>query len=126
MIVPIESTFRTSWIAICNLASASKAALSRELAKLSGIYIEEIIIENDFGDNCLVVYVLFDDWDYTNQDIAIFRAGHAGWQYGGKIVLLDSNERPYSVVVNRINRIVELKAGDVEILFPRDKDEMLF
>lgn len=94
---------------------------------------EEIIAENNFGDNCWVAYVLFDDVDYslegesyTNEGQALFRAGHSGWQYGGKIVLLDEDEQPYSVVVNRINRIVKLKRGDVEILKPRRKDEVPF
>ena len=89
---------------------------------------EEIIVKNDFSDNCRVVYVLFDDLVETDEDhqIAKFRAGHAGWQYGGKIVLLDQNEKPYSVVVNRINRIVTLKQGDVELLMPKEKDDMVF
>ncbi len=89
---------------------------------------EEIIVTNDFGDNCQVIYVLFDDLMETDEDhqIAKFRAGHAGWQYGGKVVLLDEQEQPYSVVVNRMNRVVRLQKGDVEILMPRAKDEVLF
>ena len=57
---------------------------------------------------------------------AKFRAGHAGWQNGGKIVLLDENEQPYTIVVNRINRIVTLKKGDVELLMPKDKKDVPF
>lgn len=89
---------------------------------------EEIIVENDFSDNCRAIYVLFDDLTQTDENTlkAFFRAGRGGWQAGGKIVLLDENEQPYSVVVNRINRIVTLKEGDVEILKPKSKDEMLF
>jgi prepilin-type N-terminal cleavage/methylation domain-containing protein len=89
---------------------------------------EEIIVTNDFGDNCQVIYVLFDDLMETDEDhqIAKFRAGHAGWQYGGKVVLLDEQEQPYSVVVNRMNRVVRLQKGDVELLMPRAKDEVLF
>ena len=95
---------------------------------LSQILEEEIIVENDFSDNCRVIYVLFDDLVETDEDhqIAKFRAGHAGWQNGGKIVLLDEDEQPYSVVVNRINRIVTLKEGDVELLMPKRKDEVPF
>ena len=93
---------------------------------LSEVLEEEVIIENDFGDNCQVAYVLFDDGDYTNEGKAKFRAGHAGWQYGGKIVLLDENEQPYSIVVNRINRIVTLKQGEVELLEPKHRDEVPF
>ena len=79
---------------------------------------EEIIVNNDFGDNCRVSYVFFDDGDYTNDGRAKFRAGHSGWQYGGKIVLLDENEQEYSVVVNRLSRVITLKEGDVELLVP--------
>ena len=89
---------------------------------------EEIIVENDFSDNCIATYVVFDDLTQTDENTlkAFFRAGSTGWQAGGKIVLLDENEQPYSVVVNRINRIVTLKEGDVEILKPKSKDEMQF
>ncbi len=93
---------------------------------LSEVLEEEIIVENDIGGNCFMVYVLFDDGDYTNQDRAIFKAGKSGWQYGGKIVLIDMNEQPYSVVINRLNRIVELKKGDVGLLEPKSKDEVMF
>ncbi len=94
----------------------------------SDVLEEEIIVENDFGDNCRVVYVLFDDLVETDEDTikAFFRAGHAGWQAGGKIVLLDKDEQPYSVVVNRMNRIVTLKEGDVELLMPKSQDEVPF
>jgi prepilin-type N-terminal cleavage/methylation domain-containing protein len=87
---------------------------------------EEIIVENDFSDNCQVDYILFDDGDYTNEGRAKFRAGHSGWQYGGKIVLLDENEQEYSVMVNRLNRIIELKEGDVGFLEPKRQDEVPF
>ncbi len=93
---------------------------------LSDVLEEEIIVENDFSDNCWVAYVEFDDGDYTNEGRAKFRAGHAGWQYGGKIVLLDRAEQPYSVVVNRINRIITLREGDVELLMPRAKEDVPF
>lgn len=93
---------------------------------LSQVLEEEIIVENDFSDNCRVIYVLFDDGDYTNEGRAKFRAGHSGWQYGGKIVLLDENEQEYSVVVNRLSRIIELKKGYVEFLVPKFKDDVPF
>lgn len=95
---------------------------------LTQVLEEEIIVTNDFGDNCQVIYVLFDDLMETDEDhqIAKFRAGHAGWQYGGKIVLLDEQEQPYTIVVNRMNRVVVLKKGDVELLMPKARDEVLF
>lgn len=88
---------------------------------LSEVLEEEIIVENDFGDNCQVAYVEFDDGEYTNEGRAKFRAGHSGWQYGGKIVLLDTDEQAYSVIVNRLNRIITLEEGDVEFLVPKDE-----
>ncbi len=89
---------------------------------------EEIIEEKYFGDKCRVVYVLFDDLIETNEDfqIASFRAGRTGWQNGGKIVLMDTKENEYSIVVNRLNRIVKLVEGDAELLMPKTKDEMSF
>jgi len=100
---------------------------------ISQVLEEEIIAEKYFSENCLVAYVLFDDYlisgegeSYTNEGRAMFRAGHAGWAYGGKIVLLDEDEQPYSVVINRENRIVTLKEGDVELAVPRAKHEVLF
>jgi prepilin-type N-terminal cleavage/methylation domain-containing protein len=93
---------------------------------LTQVLEEEIIVEDSFSGNCRVAYVVFDDGDATSEDRAKFRAGHSGWQYGGKIVLLDENEHPYSVVVNRLNRMVTLEPGDVALLTPRSKDEMFF
>jgi prepilin-type N-terminal cleavage/methylation domain-containing protein len=93
---------------------------------LTQVLEEEIIVEDFFSENCRVAYVMFDDGDTTSEDRAKFRAGHSGWQYGGKIVLLDENEQPYSVVVNRLNRMVTFEQGDVGLLEPKSKDEVLF
>jgi len=93
---------------------------------LSEVLDEEIIVRNNFGSACRVVYVQFDDGDYTNEGRAKFRVGHSGWSYGGKIVLLDEDEEPYSIVVNRLNRMIELKQGDVELLVPKAEDEVPF
>ena len=89
---------------------------------------EEIIVDSDFGDKCLAVFVIFDDLVGTSEDfqVANFRVGHNGWQNGGKIVLLDPDENPYSVIVDRISRTVVLKKGDVEILLPKREDELSF
>jgi prepilin-type N-terminal cleavage/methylation domain-containing protein len=94
----------------------------------SDVLEEEIIVKNDFGSNCRVVYVLFDDLVSTDEEHqkAFFRAGHAGWQAGGKIVLLDEDEQPYSVVVNRLGGGVALREGDVELLMPKRQDEVPF
>ena len=102
--------------------------LLREITNpdLSEVLEEEIIIQADLGENCRVAYVEFDDAEYTNEGRAKFRAGHSGWAYGGKIVLIDRNEQPYSLVVNRLNRIVGLEEGDVLLLEPKAKDDIPF
>jgi Tfp pilus assembly protein FimT len=93
---------------------------------LSEVLEEEIIVKNDFSDKCRLFYVLFDDGDYTNKERAKFRAGHSGWQYGGKIVLLDSQGNEYSVVISRLSGIVTLERGDFELLTPQRGDELFF
>ena len=93
---------------------------------LSQVLEEEVIVEDSFSPSCRVVYVRFDDGDFTSEDRAKFRAGHSGWAYGGKIVLLDEKERPYSIVVSRLNRMITLEQGDVELLWPKTKDEVPF
>ncbi|MHC4530810.1 MAG: hypothetical protein ACYSXD_04505, partial [Planctomycetota bacterium] len=87
---------------------------------------EEIIIINDFGESCRVSYIEFDDGEYVSDGWAKFRVGRSGWQYGGKIVLLDRDLRPYSVVVNRISRVISLQVGDVELLRPKAEYEVPF
>ena len=93
---------------------------------LSQVLEEEIIVEDAFSNNCRVAYVQFDDGDFTSEDRAKFRAGHSGWAYGGKIVLFDEKEQPYSIVVNRLNRMITLEQGDVELLEPKSKDDVPF
>jgi prepilin-type N-terminal cleavage/methylation domain-containing protein len=93
---------------------------------LSVVLDEEIITQENLGNNCRIVYVEFDDGEYTFDGRAKFRAGHSGWAYGGKIVVFDENERPYSVVVNRLNRIVRLEIGDFKLLEPKPQDAITF
>jgi prepilin-type N-terminal cleavage/methylation domain-containing protein len=85
----------------------------------------EVIVQNNLTDNCRLVYVWFDDGIDTNTK-AWFRVGPAGWQNGGKIVLHDEKEQPYSIVVNALNRIVALEEGDIQLLEPKLKDELRF
>ena len=107
---------------------------SYELKHITGseIYVDnpdetpgEVIVHNYLTDNCRLVYVWFDDGIDTNAK-AWFRVGPSGWQNGGKIVLLDEKEQPYSIVVNRINRIVVLEEGDLELLEPKPTNELPF
>jgi len=87
---------------------------------------EQIITEGAFQGNCRCAYVEFDDGKYTNQDKAKFRAGHAGWQNGGKIVFLDESEQAYAVIVNRMTPIVQLLEGDPPLMTPKSKEEVPF
>jgi len=92
---------------------------------------EAVLSVGDFSKYCQLDYVLFDDFMDTrdegeNISEARFIAGRGGWQYGGKIVLLDNDGRPYSIVVGRLCGNITLKPGDVEILMPVDKNELPF
>ena len=91
---------------------------------LSQVLDEEIIVNENLSENCRVTYVEFDDGDFTHDGKAKFRAGHAGWAYGGKIILVDDNDQKYSVIVNRMNRIVALEKGDYQLLRPVLKDDL--
>jgi len=93
---------------------------------LTEVLEEEIILLDRLSNSCRLVYVEFDDGEFTHEGRAKFRAGHSGWAYGGKIVLLDEKEKPYSVVVNRLNRIITLEEGDVRLLEPKYKDDLVF
>jgi len=95
---------------------------------------EEIILQNNFAENCRVEYVLFDDLTETDDRyrVANFRVGRSGWQSGGKIVLLDISDekngdwQSYSVLVNRLSRIVKLEKGDAQLLRPKTRNELPF
>jgi len=107
---------------------AQQSYLLREITNpdLSVVLEEEIILEQQFGSNCQLSYVIFDDEEYTNESRAKFRVSRSGWQYGGKIVLVDKFGSPYSVLINRLNTMLVLKQGDVDFLVPRLKSEMSF
>ena len=95
---------------------------------------EPILKSGKFTDQCQLDYVLFDDF-YDTRELAPeeldtlrvwFWASKSGWQYGGKIVLLDADGNPYSVVVSRLSRVITLQNGDVDILEPKEKDDLPF
>jgi len=93
---------------------------------LAQVLDEEVITENYFSDNCMVDYVVFDDYDYADDGLAKFRVGHTGWQYGGKIVLVDKENQVYSIVITRLNGMVEVEKGDVELMVPKAKEDAPF
>ena len=91
---------------------------------LADVKDEEIIAEGKFNSSCLLSYVEFDDGEFTNDGQAKFRAGHAGWNYGGKVVFIDDGEHPHTVAVSRLTPIVELIDGDAELMKPKAPDEV--
>jgi len=102
--------------------------LLREITSsdLSQVLDEETIVDGQFGENCRVAYVEFDDGTYTNEGKAKFRVGHKGWHYGGKVVFMDESEQPHTVLVSRITPVVELVDGDPALMTPKGKDEVPF
>jgi Tfp pilus assembly protein FimT len=93
-------------------------------SNLAEVLDEEIVVDGQFGDNCRVSYVEFDDGTYANEGQAKFRVGHAGWQYGGKVVFLDESEQAHTVAVGRLIPIVQVLEGDPELMRPKAKDEV--
>ena len=92
---------------------------------------EAIIATGYFDDAFQFDYVLYDDLEDTRNrgeglTEARFYAGHAGWQYGGKVVLRDSEGRPWSIVIHRLGKPVQLFEGDVELLIPQTRDKVPF
>lgn len=91
---------------------------------------EAIIQTGTFSHGLQLDYVLYDDLDDTrdSEDVteARFLAGHAGWQYGGKVGLLDADGEPWTIVIHRFARPVELFEGDVPISLPLDKQDVRF
>jgi type II secretory pathway pseudopilin PulG len=118
------------------LSFTEKTWVLRQFAQLDfeGIPEDESIIRTGtFDDRFQLDYVLYDDEDDTRNPregervkSAIFRAGHGGWQFGGKIVLWDEDGNPWSIVVYRIGKPVELLPGDVAVLIPQEPRFMPF
>jgi Tfp pilus assembly protein FimT len=96
------------------------------LVAVEDVLEEEIIQTGQFSDKFQLSYVIFDDGDWTNEAPALFRVGKNGWQYGGKIVVTDENGKEYSIVINRLSRMINIVEGDVEMIMPRTADEMGF
>jgi Tfp pilus assembly protein FimT len=96
------------------------------LVAVEDIQEDEIIQTGQFSDRFQLSYVMFDDGTWTNDSPALFRVGKSGWQYGGKIVVIDENGKEYSIVINRLSRMIALVEGDTELLVPRTADEMGF
>ncbi len=49
-----------------------------------------------------------------------FVTGRPGWQAGGRIVLLDSHDRPWTILIHRFAKPVQLLEGDVLLWTPQE------
>jgi hypothetical protein len=70
--------------------------------------------------------IAFDDGESTTQEPAKFRAGRRGWAYGGQIIFYDEDDRAFTVLINRLNRRVEIMEGEFELLLPKSTEELPF
>lgn len=92
------------------------------------------IIEKYYFDESMSLFdVLFDyytkeelDLGLENQNSFRFLVGRAGWQAGGKVVLLDEDGMPWTIVIHRFAKPVELFKGDVDIDLPQDAIDVPF
>lgn len=140
----LAETFQSAWIAAQQSDRRYAVVLSftenmwvlRQFTQLDfeGIPEDESIIKTGtFDDRFQLDYVLYDDGDDTRTPregervtSAIFRAGHGGWQFGGKIVLRDEDGNPWSIVIYRIGKPAELVQGDATILIPVESQYIPF
>ncbi len=88
---------------------------------------DEILTSRQLSEHCRLIYVEFDDGvvatntgDENEFNVANFRAGRAGWQKGGKILLADASGNEYSMIINRLTGEIKLQKGDVAILVTLD------
>ena len=87
---------------------------------------EEVISDGEFGRACRVDKIAFDDGESTTQEPAKFRAGRRGWAYGGQIIFYDEDDRAFTVLINRLNRRIEIVEGHVELLSPQGPESLPF
>ncbi len=92
---------------------------------------EAIISVGRFDEDFQFDYVLYDDLEDTRDrgeafTEARFYAGRAGWQFGGKVVLRDRQGRPWTIIIHRLGRPVELVEGDAGMLLPQPADRVPF
>jgi type II secretory pathway pseudopilin PulG len=95
---------------------------------------EPVLSEGTFSENFWLDYVLFDDgtdtrdWNIEEADYFVvwLMAGRTGWNNSAKIVLLDSEGEPHSILTNRMSGKIELIEGDAYLPEPRNKEDVRF
>jgi prepilin-type N-terminal cleavage/methylation domain-containing protein len=87
---------------------------------------QPVLMTGKFHEDFQLSYVRFDDsQDTRNWDVSqasYFRvwlmAGRGGWQSGAKIVVLDREGNPFTIITNRFSKVITLLPGDMDILEP--------
>lgn len=93
-----------------------------------------IIDKGYFSEAMTLDYVQYDDLEDTRekdqQGLSVtearFLAGKCGWQFGGKVVLIDERGRPWSIVIHRFAKPVELVEGDADMYLPQYPEQVPF
>jgi len=95
----------------------------QDLAMDAEVEPKKIIEQTQLSDNCRIDYVRYDDGDDTRDYGEVssqrvwFVVGEYGWMNGGKIVLLDEDDTPWSIIVNRMGKNIRLEEGDIDTFF---------
>ncbi|MBW8035642.1 MAG: prepilin-type N-terminal cleavage/methylation domain-containing protein [Planctomycetes bacterium] len=83
---------------------------------------EMVLATKMLTERCRIDYIRFDDGDDTRNegvDLADLRsyfvAGRNGWQNGGKIVMLDNDGKPCTIVINRLSKMITMVEGEEDI-----------
>ena len=87
---------------------------------------EETIVTGYFTDDFRLDYVRFDDGQDTRNAetnaTEVFRiwllVGQSGWQNSAQIGVLDREELPYTIVVNRLSGVISMYEGEYQIPEP--------
>ena len=91
-----------------------------------------IIEKRFFNEKSMSLYSVQFDY-YTQEELNLglegqnnyrFLAGKSGWQAGGRIVLLDEDGLPWTIVIHRFAKPVELFKGEVDIDLPQDATDV--
>ena len=91
------------------------------------IQVKETLLEAQLPLECYIEQVIYDDGrSYGQGDVVYFWIGHAGWFRGAAIYLSDKDGNQYSILINRLNRMVELLDGEIEMLGRKDDIDMTF